>query len=325
MTNELGGRGPPEGGQRVSRRWVWTFFHDEISELVKLPEAISKANHFRGSSYQLEHCPSTGRQHLQGYTEFTTGKRLAFLKKIDNRVHWEPANGDRAANLRYTSKGEDLGLRHCDETLVGASQGRRTDLELFASTVLSADNPMEYISTEPGIVLKYPRGVGMLLSLRGDTFRTKLRPELQVEVHYGPAGIGKTRYVIESFPLGSIYVLEAPCNGSLWFDGYLQQPTLLIDDFYGWIDHYKLLRILDIYPFRGPIKGGFSYAAWTRVYITSNRHPSTWFRNWPWDEDDALKRRIHKIVRWDQTILGVRQICEYGEEPKEDPPLFDLS
>ncbi len=110
------------------------------------------------------------------------------------------------------------------------------------------------------------------------------------EVIWGEAGSGKTRMAVENNP--NHYMLSVPQAGNLWWDGYEGEDVLIIDDFYGGIQYALLLRILDGYQLRIPIKGGFTYALWTKIIITSNKDPREWYQR---GYTKALARRINKI------------------------------
>lgn len=47
-----------------------------------------------------------GTPHLQGYVEFGCGKRLSTLKKIEEKIHWEPRRGSKMEAVKYCSKKE---------------------------------------------------------------------------------------------------------------------------------------------------------------------------------------------------------------------------
>jgi len=70
--------------------------------------------------------------------------------------------------------------------------------------------------------------------------------------------------------------------GSLWFDGYLGQHVMLIDDFCGsrekWCKHSPqlLLNLLDPYGMQGQIKGGFTWLAHKVVFMTANFNTTEW-------------------------------------------------
>jgi len=48
-----------------------------------------------------------GTPHLQGYVEFKNQKDLTALKKINDRIHWEVAKGNRNQNIIYCTKEGD--------------------------------------------------------------------------------------------------------------------------------------------------------------------------------------------------------------------------
>lgn len=104
----------------------------------------------------------------------------------------------------------------------------------------------------------------------------------------------------------------------MWFDGYEGEETLIIDDFYGWCPHSMLLRVLDRYPFRCPVKGGFTWGLWKNVIITSNKHPKDWYEKFDWRDDEALRRRIHAIYRVNGVpLVGGLRVELYGLFGKE--------
>ena len=55
------------------------------------------------------------------------------------------------------------------------------------------------------------------------------------------------------------------------------------------------MRLLDGYKLQLPIKGGFTYARWRRVIITSNDHPDDWYKKYDLSHPQ-FNRRIDKIV-----------------------------
>jgi hypothetical protein len=57
-------------------------------------------------------------------------------------------------------------------------------------------------------------------------------------------------------------------------------------------------------------KQSHTWAAWTKVIITSNRHPSTWYDKFQWEEDKALQRRIHHIWEAIQDMFGITMKCD---------------
>lgn len=123
---------------------------------------------------------------------------------------------------------------------------------------------------------------------------------ITVIIYWGESGVGKTRKVFDDYGYENVYTLDNTGTKALWYDGYEGQKVLLIDDFYGWIDYGIMLRILDGYPYRGPVKGSFTWAQWDTVIITSNRPPKTWY---PTGLTPAFHRRIYRCYK--VTKLGV--------------------
>lgn len=113
-------------------------------------------------------------------------------------------------------------------------------------------------------------------------------------MYWGRTGSGKTRAVYDN--VSNTHDIYFHPSGQ-WFDGYDGQPIALFDDYGG--SEFKLtylLKLLDRYPMRVPIKGGYVSWAPHEIYITSNRAPSEWYPNAYTEHYDALKRRFTNVV-----------------------------
>jgi len=131
--------------------------------------------------------------------------------------------------------------------------------------------------------------------------------------------------------------VEAPAkkHDKVWFSGYTGQKTLILDDFDSMFCSLPFLkRLLDKYKLKVEIKGGFAWACWTTVVITSNRAPCMWYEDtatvhYKPEDINALKRRIHEIRKqnennmyqledWDANQLGDFQRFQEAAHPDED-------
>lgn len=101
-------------------------------------------------------------------------------------------------------------------------------------------------------------------------------------------------------------------NNGVWFDGYIGQKVLLIDDFYGSIKFHDMLEYMDGYKFQVPIKGGFVWKAWDKVYITSNKHPNEWYANYRCLEEPAFVRRINEFLHFPDSQMNKNHEIEQG-------------
>lgn len=102
-----------------ARRWCFTlnnYTDDECSVF----EQLEVKSIIIGKEVGENNTP-----HLQGYIKFNTPKRLAALKKINKRAHWEKARGTDQDNYKYCSKENvwlERGVFESGEQGGGASQ-----------------------------------------------------------------------------------------------------------------------------------------------------------------------------------------------------------
>lgn len=256
----------------------------------------------RSFVYQVERCPSTGRLHLQGYIEFTSPLRVGGVKRIlgYDSAHLEGRRGTRAQAIEYARK-EDTRVAGPWENGVSLDGPIRRPTTLTECTQRIKDGASlsEVVESYPELYVRYRRGIQDLVSIYQRSAIPEWR-QVQVLVYYGASGTGKTRSAISS-AAGDYYVLDQ--GERVWFDGYNYEKTLIIDDFYGWIKYGMLLRILDGHPYRAEIKGGHLYGAWTRVIITSNKHPDEWYAA---GLTPALKRRIEQVTTYRGIVNGIQ-------------------
>lgn len=170
-----------------------------------------------------------------------------------------------------------------------SNQGKRTDLEELKDSLDSKRSLQDIANDHFGPFLKYQRGI---IAYR-NAMATKRTWKPHVVVYWGKTGTGKTRTVHEF--CDNLYIHP----GGSWFDGYDNHSQCLFDDFGG--SEFKLsylLKLLDRYPMKVPIKGGFVEWAPKEIFITSNLDPRTWFSNAHQEHVDALFRRFTFICEY---------------------------
>lgn len=254
------------------RTWGYTinnYTDDEINKLKVLTVKMHRCAKEVGEN---------GTPHLQGAITFERTYRMAALKKLFPRAHWKP--GKTCDPENYCIKGEII------IDTVNREQGKRTDLA-EAIEVGRTEGYREMAIAHPETFVKYHRGLKELLFTIEEP---KEWYDTKVYIFWGPTGSGKSRKARQMDP--NLYNVPEPNNGSLWFDGYRGQKTILLDDFYGWIKYHTLLQITDGYPYQAPTKGSFVHRQWDTVIITSNKPPEKWYNR---DEITALTRRITSI------------------------------
>lgn len=213
-----------------------------------------------------ETAPSTGTPHLQGFVVYAAPRTHAWARRhIGSGAHVEPSRAHDASR-RYCAKDGNLIL---DKKTV-KMQGRRTDLEQLI-TALQSGGLYKAKQDCPDLLIRFHAGARAYMTIQPPS----IDRSVAVYVFVGPTGTGKSRAANERQPL-----FRAPIGRRLdpvWFDGYIGQPHLVLDDFYGSWPWDLLLRICDRYATDVPVKGGFVPAAWTTVTITSNDPPEHWY------------------------------------------------
>jgi len=86
------------------RYWIFTYFY-------KNKELETLETNFKDKGveyfYGLEKCPTTGKEHAQGYCEFPKKTRPLETIKIEG-IHWIKAKGSKEANIKYCGKDGDI-------------------------------------------------------------------------------------------------------------------------------------------------------------------------------------------------------------------------
>lgn len=72
-------------------------------------------------------------------------------------------------------------------------------------------------------------------------------------VLWGPTGLGKTAQICQNYDPAEMYWKP---HGP-WWDGYEQQRVVVFDEFYSWYPYGDILRLLDRFPLKVPVKGAF--------------------------------------------------------------------
>lgn len=268
----------------TSRSYVFTAFTKPVIDDAVLVDKV------RYIIFQEEKCPKTNKNHWQGYIELKTPLRIKCVQLLLNlsNAHMEKRKGTRDEAREYCRKSES---RVCEPIEWGVwesgGQGTRNDIDNLLKMVSENASLKEIIESDPKTYSKCRNTIKdyQFCCLKE---KTKEYRKIEVEVIYGAAGTGKTRYCVENSK--DYYKLDN--DTTLWWDGYEGEETLIIDDFYGDIRYDKLLQILEGYQLRLPVKGGFTYANWKKVFITSNTAPNNWYID---GLTPALKRRLHII------------------------------
>lgn len=289
-----------------ARYWAFTLNNPEPSDQACLDSLMNEARYL---VYQAE-TGAQGTLHFQGYVQLVHKKRLAEIKRFLPRAHFSIARGNAEQNRRYCSKCCDA----CYESGKGgffaepdcpscarvewpfeigtmSGQGKRNDIHDFMDSVRNHVSTDELWAAHPSVLLRFKQGATAAM----EHYRLPRSEPTIVFVFWGPPRLGKTR-LAAMFPK-SVFI---PCSENrMWFDGLDpdEHETVIIDDFKpGGMSFTTMKRIMDRYPCKTEVKGGFVEFKPKYLVITSNWEPIKWYpklfskdmMHWT-----ALRERIH--------------------------------
>lgn len=221
-----------------------------------------------------------GTPHLQGYIELKKARRLTALKKENLRVHWEKLKGLPWQAANYCKKEGDF--REWGKISVPEKNGK--------NDVKFGDIVSKFKAGGMRGIMEDPPKLSSLRLL--EKWATYLEPERTTKpyVHWiwGASGTGKSK-------LANTYPDKYWKDDTKWWDGYDGQKTVVLDDFRGsQMKFTYLLRLLDRYPMRLEVKGGYRQMTSINVIITSIIHPKNcYFTN----TDDEYGEPIQQLIR----------------------------
>ncbi|URG41760.1 replicase [tawny owl-associated circovirus] len=275
----MSGRGSP------AYRWCFTvnnWTEEEHGLILQTCESLAK--------YLIigKEVGAGGTPHLQGFVNLKKKLRRSTLKKLPGftRAHVEVARGTDLENQKYCSKGGCFTERGCPQ-----SQGKSSKLTEACRLLQDSNGDLSVVAkTMPEVFVRHGRGLRDLVTTAG---LVPVRDEkTEVLVIVGPPGVGKTKYAVSQSRGSTYWKPKGP-----WWDGYNGHNTVIFDDFYGWVAFDEMLRVMDRYPLKVPVKGAFAEFNAGMLIITSNKNPEDWY-----DKEnirgnvEALFRRINRFV-----------------------------
>jgi len=259
----------------VSRSWCFTLNNYKDDDIKLFNDLV--CNYIVYGKEKGEN----GTPHLQGTIMFTKPVRFSGVKKVHPSAHWEKCRSF-SDSCNYCMKEKDYVIRD------NRKPGCRTDIADFIDELKKTDL-MSAITAYPTTYVKFHNGFDKLAGL----IRCKPRNfKPFVTWLYGPSGVGKTKWVVDHEP--DLYI----CNFDLkWWDGYNGQEAVLIDDFREHqIPFTDLLKLLDRYPCKVQVKGGFRELCSKRMYITCPSSPRVEFVDQHKEDLKQLTRRLDVVT-----------------------------
>ena len=267
-----------------AKHWCFTLNNYTVDDEEALKE-LGEGDSVQYLVYGRETAPDTGTPHLQGYVVFESRKTLRQVRGLVRNAHLEKAKGKPSQAADYSKKDGDF----VEFGMCPGGQGSRTDIHEAWKAATEGATSKDLARDHGEAYIKFYRGLERVRQLMSEprTWKT------DVTVYFGATGTGKTKTAFESRPEAYVH------PGGSWFDGYDRHDFVIFDDFGG--SEFKityLLKLLDRYPMRVPVKGSFVEWVPREVYITSNYAPEDWYPNAKDEHVAALLRRIETIIQF---------------------------
>lgn len=259
-----------------------------------------------------------GTEHLQGYVIFTGKKRRQWVNNHCVKAHWESRKGTSEQAIEYCTKVDSRvdGPWETGTKPAPKEPGKRSDLISLKRRLDSGATLKEVAEDDElfPVVAKHHRFVQLYRTLTG-----KQRDwPVFTQVLWGAPGVGKTRKA-RDLAGPEAFWLSRPAGNTVWWDGYVGQEVVVIDEFYGWIPLDLMLRLLDRYPLNVETKGGSAPIGIKKVIITSNVAPMEWYPKMPPSRLNALWRRLEMpLGRIEQMV---HPYVPEGAQPAPAPPV----
>lgn len=251
---------------------------------------------------QREIAPDSGREHFQGYVEFSVKKRRTQVQRLigDERAHCELRRGSAKQASDYCKKiasrvPQTEPIEYGDLSKPAVNQFELLTRAIQVDGATYQDIARDY----PSAILRYNSGIRALISARDAERKVEYTPVV-VKLLIGPTGCGKTRLAYDRAARvyqGKAFTKVFSGGSGDWWDGYADHKLIIIDDFNGGTAIETLLTLLGGYGGNKlwAVKGGFIRLSHQEVIITSNKKADDWYPFATPEHKAALNRRITTV------------------------------
>lgn len=293
---------PNQELSKQGKYWLFVINNYTTNNVLTIRSLVARNENVNYICVGFEVGDEAGTEHLQGYLQLAKKRRGNKVQELlQCKAHIELCKCDWAANYKYCSKTreKDNAPNEVFEVYGVPSkkgQGRRTDLEEIRVKIQKGTSMLDISTEHFGDYIRYHRGFVnyQFLCQEPRDFVT------ECHIYWGETGTGKTR---KAYELAKPDVWFSNSSKLQWFDGYCGQENVIIDEFTGSTCDIKvLLQLLDRYPMRVAIKGGFAQWRPKKVFITSNINPSNWYNHAHPEHCAALMRRVTSVTHFNPPI-----------------------
>lgn len=310
-----------------SRNWCFTINNPTYNDVEALHQIFDIKNDYLIIAFETG---ESGTDHIQGFIHFgITARSGCVLKKYFPRAKIFKCVGSIQSNINYCKKGEQpkdeydkmktkgpnygLNAEFVEQGVKPKGQGKRSDLLAVQEDIDEGLSVSEISEKHFSTFIRYNKGIEKYMAAHMQ-HRTEM-PE--VYWFYGTTGSGKSRTAIElAYKFGYDYYIKD--SSHKWWDGYMQQPVVIIDDYEykpGVMSFKYLLRLLDRYRLSVEVKGGTIPFNSEIIIFTCDKPPTDIFkREVASSEYSQLQRRIFEIREFGEYSRVKAVYNDYGED-----------
>lgn len=287
----------------VRRGYVYVFTDFNINKDYELLPEI------RGIGWGLETCPTTKRQHLQGFVQ--TFKQITFkplIKLLGGNVWVKVARGTIEQCKEYCKKEGAY-----KEKGYFVRKGQR--LQGIVENYEAGNSIRDIVNNDEDKYLKYHSGIDKIYSMMEDEEFGSVKRTMRNFIIWGDSGLGKTTSIRNKHGDENCYLLADPNGDNKCWNGYTGQKVLILDEFYSWIKLSDMLRMLDGLPYQCRKLGKSEYAKFDFIYLTLNEDPLlALYPETKGEKRTAFFRRFEKCLKVTRGNIAPSSIFE----PKND-------
>jgi len=312
----------PEDGDKVDktkrfRGWCFTYNNWTVEGREKLTKWFKSTGIGVWYIFGEEVGDKTHTPHLQGAVYFKNKRCRSGIKKDSDikEISWRAMNGTCADSKRYCSKGlqskdeykkhKDSGPNYGLKAIVEEwgkmpKQGKRVDIEKKKDQILAGETTVKEIAKKNAMAYHQH---GRTFEYIENIYRSELKRKGDCKILWvwGPSGTGKS-YCVENYLDENEYYTLNVKDGGFW-NGYVNQKVVMIEEFRGGIEYDELLRLATTKNHTVKIKGKDPIRFTSEVLvITSPLHPRDVYHNRHAKDSLGQLLRRAKIV---ETTEGV--------------------
>lgn len=262
----------PSVTSQQARYWMLTIPHHHFTPY--LPNGVS---YLKG---QLEQGEQTHFLHWQLMVVFPRKLRLGGVTKIfGTHEHCEPTRSEAASDYVWKEETRIAGTSF-ELGRIPFNRGNSADWDQVRQ--LAQAGRFDEIPSDIFI-----RCHAALKNIAKDHL-APIALERKISVYWGGTGLGKSRLAWEQATFDA-YPKDPMTK---FWDGYRNQKNVVMDEFYGDISINHVLRWFDRYPVNIEAKHGATTLSATRIWVTSNNDPRSWYPHATEAQREALMRRL---------------------------------